>query len=57
MSLTTSLECEDAHTLHLVKDILDLFPAKRHLGQPLADLLSHLNERDTREKLRLQALV
>ena len=50
MSLTTSIECDDAHTLQLVKSILDLFPAKRHLGQPLADLLSHLNERDVREK-------
>ena len=57
MSLSNAIECEDTHTLQLVRGILDLFPAKRHLGQPLADLLSHLNERDVLEKQRLQGLV
>ena len=57
MSLTTAIECEDAHTLQLVRGILDLFPAKRHLGQRLADLLIHLNERDVQEKMRLEGLL
>ena len=49
----SALECEDQATQDLVKSIIDLFPAKRHLAQALADLLLHYNERDIDEKTRL----
>jgi len=32
LNATSLIECEDQATLNLVKSILDLFPAKRHLG-------------------------
>ena len=54
MNASVLIDCEDSATLHLVKNILDLFPGKRHLGQPLADLLMHFNERNIDERHRLE---
>ena len=51
---STLLECEDPATMQLVKSVLDLFPAKRHLGQALADLLMHHNAPSIAERKNLE---
>ena len=38
----------------VVRGILDLFPAKKHLGQALADLLMHYNEKSIEERGKLE---
>ena len=55
-SISTSMvfDCEDIHTLQLVRSILDIFPAKKHLGQALVDLLLHHNAREIAERQRIQ---
>ena len=47
-------ECEDEETRHLVRAILELFPAKKHLSQSLADLLLHYNARHIQETSSLE---
>lgn len=37
-----------------MRGVLDLFPAKRHLGQALADLLMHYNSKSFAERKRLE---
>ena len=48
------IECEDPGTMAVVRGILDLFPAKKHLGQALADLLMHYNEKSIEERGKLE---
>ena len=38
----------------VVRGILDLFPAKKHLGQALADLLMHYNTKSIEERSKLE---
>ena len=54
LGASVMIECEDAGTMQLVRGILDLFPAKRHLGQALADLLMHHNYNQVKERTRLE---
>jgi len=55
LNATSLIECDDPDTLQLVRGILDLFPAKKHLGQALADLLLHFNSKAIEERSRLEA--